>query len=44
MLSKEKIQIFVVFNNFKIHKVYWLKDVEAKAVQKWGSLEKVKVC
>ncbi|XP_023336602.1 zinc transporter 9, partial [Eurytemora carolleeae] len=24
-------------------KVYWLKDVESKAVQKWGSLEKVEI-
>jgi zinc transporter 9 len=24
-------------------RVYWLKDVEAKAIQKWGSLEKVEI-
>jgi len=25
------------------HKVYWRKDVEARAIQRWGSLEKVKI-
>jgi len=31
------------FENDPPHKVYWRKDIEARAIQRWGSLEKVQI-